>query len=102
MDYTYFAQDLLNKNINELELFSKLYLCTYRINKSGKYPFIEFIMEHMVDMFSFPLVSCKTREELELVLDKFCASNKTFSGFLEHSSDYYLFFESILLSIRRR
>ena len=29
MDYTYFAQDLLNKNINELELFSKLYLCTY-------------------------------------------------------------------------
>ena len=94
MDYTYFAQDLLNKNINELELFSKLYLCTYRINKPGKYPFIEFIMEHMVDMFSFPLVSCKTREELEVVLDKFCASNKTFSGFLEHSSDYYLFFES--------
>lgn len=51
---TYFGLDYLRHDLSEFPELCKVYIYTYRINNTGKYPFLEFIMEYMVDSFSFP------------------------------------------------
>jgi len=95
--YKYHGLDFCKTDFSELPKICKMFICTYRINTKGKYPFLEFIMEHMVDYFSFPSFTyVSDMYDIEEVLEKMCVK-KTFQGFFidnEHSEDVYLFFES--------
>ena len=51
MDYTYFFETQVNKNIeasdilNTKQLHNFLYILCYNINDTTKYPFLQFMME---------------------------------------------------------
>jgi hypothetical protein len=95
--YTYLGTEYLTRDSSEISELSKIHICTYRINKTGKTPFLQFVMEYMMDSFSFPSFTyISDTFTLEEVVEKL-STNKIFQGFYvdhEKKDDVYLFFES--------
>lgn len=113
MYYNYAIKNFLIKdhdlmaNTNE---YSQIILCVYKINKSGKYPFIQYILSdngfNMLSLPTLPIFSAFNKENLVsyskvflsgiLQIEQFEEFNIKieFDGFYEYDQNLYLFFDT--------
>lgn len=95
--YRYSGLEYVTKDFTEFPDLCNMYICTYRINNTGKYPFLEFIMEYIRSSFSFPsFIYLSSAHNIEECIEKLCV-NKSFRGYFtenENPENVFLFFES--------
>lgn len=113
MYYNYAIKNFLIKdhdlmaNTNE---YSQIILCVYKINKNGKYPFIQYILSdngfNMLSLPTLPIFSAFNKENLVsyskvflsgiLQIEQFEEFNIKieFDGFYEYDQNLYLFFDT--------
>lgn len=110
--YNYPVKNILAKDIDSISNtnhYSQIILCVYRINTSGKYPFLEFVLSNngyssLVlpilpiyssfnnnNLISYSIVFLSTI--LNVVNFEDFSSKLEFDGFYEYSNNLYLFFD---------
>lgn len=112
MYYNYMVTNFLIKDpnlFNTINEYSQVILCVYRINKNGKYPFIQYLLSNNgYDILSLPVLPVFTsfnKEKLVsyskvflsgiLQVDDFKSFNEDiqFNGYYEFEQNVYLFFD---------
>lgn len=111
--YKYCGLDYLNKDLNDIEnpdtTFSSICLCTYRVNTTGMYPFLEmilkkntrshpqiFFMEESLSFIGFGFLNQITNvlETSKIILDSFFHHKNVdykFDGFFVEDDCLFLF-----------
>jgi hypothetical protein len=112
LKYAYLIKHILNKECNSLTILKKvssMFLCVYKINNSGKFPFIQFLLSNNgFNVFNLPNVSSTSFEfkgdtlisYLKVFLSgilripDFEEFNKEtiYDGFYKVEQDFYFFF----------
>ena len=110
--YNYPIKDFLVKDCNSLpdtNEYLQIILCVYRINTSGKYPFIQYLLSNngfnLMSLPSLPFFNTFNKEMIIsyskvflsgiLQVDNFEELNKKieFDGFFDYNDNLYLFFD---------
>lgn len=110
--------EILNKEMIEVYLLQNydkcksgtINICSYQINKSGKIPFLQYILrkfdknhETNPDTLTFPtfkyntlievMCMCDTIQKIICVSNHLKPSNYEYKGFLNNKNDFYVFYE---------
>jgi hypothetical protein len=112
MYYNYPVKNLIKNHhlISDTVEYLQIILCVYRVNTSGKYPFIQYLLTNnglnLLTLPALPVFSKFNKETLEnyskvflsgiLQIDNFEEFNKKleFDGFYEYNGNLYLFFDT--------
>lgn len=112
LNYNYPIKQFLTKNVNlfaDIEEYSQIILCPYKINVSGKYPFLEFLLSNtgynILTLPVLPIYNSFNKTNLIAYSNVFLSgilqinnfenfvSKIEFDGFHEFSNNLYLFFD---------
>lgn len=113
MYYNYIIKNFLKKDLSQIfepTSYQQIILCIYRINISGKIPFIEYLLSNNgFNTFHLPVLSIFTTLDREKLTDysKVCLSAMfhtenfeefnekiVFDGYYEYNKNLYLFFDT--------
>ena len=113
MYYNYIIKNFLKKDLSQIfepTSYQQIILCIYRINISGKIPFIEYLLSNNgFNTFHLPVLSIFTTLNREKLTDysKVCLSAMfhtenfeefnekiVFDGYYEYNKNLYLFFDT--------
>jgi hypothetical protein len=108
--YNYKAKENLSLYFDDIKSFNNVYLCSYNVNKTSLYPFLQFLFvkSKTTNILQFPeLQIFKNFDESELIsysktflfslcmLNDFQKFNESiiFDGFYKYENNLYLFFD---------
>jgi len=110
--YNYGLKNFLVKDVNEfddLNNYNQILLCVYKVNKDGKFPFLEYLLTNngydILSLPRLPIFATFSKENLLSYSNVFLSgilqsenfedfSNSIeFDGFYEFNSELYLFFD---------
>jgi hypothetical protein len=110
--YSYGIKNFLTKDsemFREIGSYSKIYLCIYRINTNGKYPFLQFLLSNngygLLNLPNLPLSNSVNNDNLFLYSKVFLSgilniaifedldNDLIFDGFYEYKENLYMFFD---------
>lgn len=113
MYYNYIIKNFLKKDLSQIfepTSYQQIILCIYRINISGKFPFIEYLLSNNgFNTFHLPVLSIFSTLDREKLTDysKVCLSAMfhtenfeefnekiVFDGYYEYNKNLYLFFDT--------
>jgi hypothetical protein len=112
VNYNYPVKNILIKdfeNISDNDNYSQIILCVYKINTSGKYPFLEYILSNNgYNLFALPVLPIYNSFNNENLISyskvflsgilqaanfQDFSAKIEFDGFYEHLNNLYIFFD---------
>jgi hypothetical protein len=91
----------LKQDHNNIPNIKKKYICIYRINTDGLYPFLQYLLykfpstnKKNADECCFPFT---TKVDFFEIPKKLIQTDYKFEGYLEHDSCFYMFYEATFI-----
>ena len=91
----------LKKDYGKIPSGKKKYICVYRINTDGLYPFLQYLLykypsmnKNTADILVFPFTS---KDKFFETPKKLIQTGYKFKGYMEQDSNYYLFYKATFI-----